>query len=97
MKNAIKAYASNVKESEVIALYDDTVFGSAKEGFIMTTDRIIVRYSATTSNCMYSEIKGFEINYNARLSLTSINIQTLNGLTKISGVMDENPYSIEIN
>ena len=97
VKNAIKAYASNVKESEVIALYDDTVFGSAKEGFIMTTDRIIVRYSATTSNCMYSEIKGFEINYNARLSLTSIYIQTLNGLTKISGVMDEAECKVMAN
>ncbi len=37
LANAINTYAEGVIDDQVIALYDDTLFGSAKEGFIITT------------------------------------------------------------
>ncbi|MBM4763228.1 hypothetical protein [Bacillus sp. B15-48] len=36
LKNAISAYGNDVNESNVIALYDSTAFGSAKDGFMIT-------------------------------------------------------------
>jgi len=36
LKNAIDAYAKTVDAERVLFLYDDTVFGSAKEGFLIT-------------------------------------------------------------
>lgn len=36
LKNAIKSYANEIEPSNVIALFDGTVFGSAKEGFLIT-------------------------------------------------------------
>lgn len=38
--NAIQAYANGVSQENVLLLLDDTVFGSAKEGLLMTTDAI---------------------------------------------------------
>ncbi|MCL2563809.1 MAG: hypothetical protein FWE08_07220 [Oscillospiraceae bacterium] len=41
LRNAIRSYASNMGHDEtVLVLYDDTVFGSSKEGFILTTRRL---------------------------------------------------------
>ncbi len=40
VSKAIKAYAKNVKPEEVVGLVDTTIFGSAKEGFIITRDAI---------------------------------------------------------
>ena len=38
--NAVDTYAKNVKVDEIILLYDDTAFGGAKDGFIITSDKI---------------------------------------------------------
>lgn len=40
LANAIQAYANGVSQDEVILLLDDTVFGSAKEGLLITSDAI---------------------------------------------------------
>jgi len=41
LRNARESYATTITEDEtVILLYDDTVFGSAKEGFLLTTKRL---------------------------------------------------------
>ena len=41
LSNAIKSYAPSLDGGEVIVfLYDDTVFGSSKEGFILTSARL---------------------------------------------------------
>ena len=39
-RNAIKAYAPEVSESEVLLLLDTTVFGSAKDGLFLTSDTL---------------------------------------------------------
>ena len=41
LENAKQSYAPMMRDDEtVIALYDDTVFGSAKDGFLLTTKRL---------------------------------------------------------
>ena len=41
LRNATRSYAPAMGPDEtVIALYDDTVFGSSKEGFLLTTGRL---------------------------------------------------------
>lgn len=40
LMNAIQTYANGVPPDEVILLVDDTVFGSAKEGLLMTSDAV---------------------------------------------------------
>ena len=37
LRNALRSYAQTIKEEQVLCLYDATVFGGAKEGFIITT------------------------------------------------------------
>ena len=39
-QNAIKSYANEINSDEIVILFDDTVFGSAKEGFILTSQAL---------------------------------------------------------
>lgn len=41
LRNALDDYAHTVTENEVVALYDATIFGSAKDGAVLTEDRIV--------------------------------------------------------
>ena len=41
LANALKDYARTVDRDDVLALYDATIFGSAKDGALMTADRIV--------------------------------------------------------
>jgi len=43
LENALKHYAKDVVENEVLALFDDTVFGSAKDGMLVTLDGLYAR------------------------------------------------------
>lgn len=47
IKNALKAYAHGVRESEVVALLDTTILGSAKDGFLITETTL---YSSRQKN-----------------------------------------------
>jgi hypothetical protein len=58
-QNAINTYASDLgnpnSDEAVVWLYDDTVFGSAKDGFILTTRRIYYRNSGGIVGCVNIE------------------------------------------
>ncbi len=41
LRNAIRDYAAGVSESDVLALYDATRIGSAKDGAVFTADRLV--------------------------------------------------------
>ncbi len=41
LRNALSDYAPAVRPAEVVALYDATLFGSAKDGAVFTEDRIV--------------------------------------------------------
>jgi len=43
VNNAISTYATEVQPKDVLLLYDDTVFGSAKDGFLLTADAVYWR------------------------------------------------------
>lgn len=44
--SAVESYAPNVAQADILVLVDDTVFGGAKEGFLITRDAIHVRNTA---------------------------------------------------
>ena len=80
IKKAINAYASTVAENQVFALYDDTLFGSGKEGFVMTMNELIMKVSFNdTFRCTYSDIRGFKILY------TDLYVDTKFGSKHITG------------
>lgn len=90
LSNAIKAYARNIKEEEVFALYDDTLFGSGKEGFVMTLQGLIIKTSMyNLFTCSYSDITGLKLVYNEGTSLTGLSVDTKNGMGKITGWLGE--------
>ena len=41
LRNALRDYAAGVSESDVLALYDATRIGSAKDGAVFTADRLV--------------------------------------------------------
>lgn len=45
LSNALSSYANNIKEEDVLLLVDDTVFGSAKDGLILTSTTIATKRS----------------------------------------------------
>jgi hypothetical protein len=45
LSNAVLSYANNIKEEDVLLLVDDTVFGSAKDGLILTSTMIATKRS----------------------------------------------------
>jgi TIR domain len=58
LNNAIATYASEVSPEDVLLLYDDTVFGSAKDGFILTAEAVYWRNSdGHPDRLRYAEIR----------------------------------------
>lgn len=43
--NAMTSYAQGVQIEDILAIYDDTVFGSAKEGFVISKDKFYCKAS----------------------------------------------------
>lgn len=41
LRNALEDFASDIDEADVIALYDATLMGSAKDGAVFTSDRLV--------------------------------------------------------
>ena len=58
LNNAIATYATQVSPEDVLLLYDDTVFGSAKDGFILTAEAVYWRNSdGHPERLRYAEIR----------------------------------------
>ena len=90
VSNAVKAYAFNVIEEEIFALFDDTFLGSGKEGFAMTMQGMIIKTTyRETFTCMYSDIRGIKLVYEESSKLTQIYVDTQYGLGYISGSVVE--------
>ena len=86
VKNAIKAYANDVRPEQVFALYDDTVMGSAKLGFVMTLDGITL---GSKSKCRYEDIQKFLIKYDTTWKLTTLYLVTKSGNKEISNILGD--------
>ncbi len=90
VKNAVKTYAFSVREEDVFAIFDDTILGSGKEGFVMTTQGMIVKkWGRDTFSCNYSDIKGIKIIYDESAKLTKLYVDTQNGLGMLSAALGE--------
>lgn len=60
LKNAIGKYAAGVNETSALALGDGTVFGSAKDGIIITGDALYSRTSEGAFSLKLCEVTGAE-------------------------------------
>lgn len=63
VSNAIKAYADQLSPKDVLLLYDNTVFGGAKQGLLLTADAVYWRNFMGTEpgKTRYAEIQ--EVNF----------------------------------
>lgn len=57
LNNAIATYAPKVSPEDVLLLYDDTVFGSAKEGLLLTAEAVYWRRDGQPERLRYAEIR----------------------------------------
>lgn len=57
LKNAITTYAPQVSPEDVLLLYDNTIFGSAKEGLILTPEAVYWRNDDEPERLPYAEIR----------------------------------------
>src|ERR1044072_6057383 len=73
LSNALRAYAPGVSANDVLLLYDNTIFGSAKDGLLITPEAIYW-HNMWESVCMarFSDIK--TISYNIQQLTSQINI-----------------------
>lgn len=79
--NAINAYAFEFQSSDVFALYDETLFGSGKEGFVMSPNGIKVKNAHNTLYCSYTDIKEIKV-----VCLTTLNAARVYLVTKYGDV-----------
>jgi len=87
LKNAIKSYAPYISENEtIIYLYDDTLFNSGKDGFILTSKRLyqknmlednLVIDIESISKLSFSD--GFPVKIIVKVALNSFNIELSHG------------------
>ena len=66
LDNAIAAYARDVQPGYVLALYDQTVFGSAKEGILFLGDRMYFSWNRRVVN--YLDIQDVELLQNYKVA-----------------------------
>jgi len=57
LNNALKSYGDNVAYESILALYDDTLFGSASDGFLFTGEKMLHNKYGTF---LYSDIESVE-------------------------------------
>ena len=60
LNNAIKAFECEDSMSSIIALYDSTLFGSAKEGIVFTGEKMLIKTSSALISIEYKEISKAE-------------------------------------
>ncbi|HYV09832.1 MAG TPA: toll/interleukin-1 receptor domain-containing protein [Pyrinomonadaceae bacterium] len=57
LNNAISTYANQLSPEDVLLLYDNTVFGSAKDGLILTAEAVYWRTGDDPEQLSYAEIR----------------------------------------
>ena len=60
LRNAIGKYAEGVDEERALFLYDDTLFGSAKNGFLITDSALYYHNLGTRYELRFNEIDSWE-------------------------------------
>lgn len=62
LNGAVLAYAYSGSPGSIIAVYDNTVFGSAKEGLLFTGENIYFRDSKGTQTCTWADVAAVRSN-----------------------------------
>lgn len=75
MKTAINTYAKEAVKEQVIAVIDHTVFGSAKDGAILTDKTIYSKNTFKNESVKLSDIVNIEPVYSYKTKLWSLNIE----------------------
>jgi len=57
LNNALKSYGKDVSYESILTLYDDTLFGSASDGFLLTGEKVL---HSKYGIFLYSDIKSVE-------------------------------------
>jgi hypothetical protein len=70
IKNAIAAYAPSVSSADVVGMVDDTLFGSGKDGFLITCTNLYSSYFGKTAPILNKIIKGELVENGRTLVLT---------------------------
>lgn len=60
LNNAVKAFKYEDSINSIIALYDNTLFGSAKEGMVFTGERVFIKTSNMLISIEYKKIRKVE-------------------------------------
>lgn len=92
VKNAIASFANGVDRTKILVQYDNTVFGSAKEGFIMTTESIY--WSAGGGSIKLADIECFK-DFSSAKDAFAIKLRNgfeikgpvIYGITKVSDII----------
>ena len=88
--NAIGAYAPGVLQYQVFALFDDTVFGSGKNGFLMTPQGMYISfYGYKPIMFKYEEITEIYVSYDSKLKLTRILLNSARGCYPITSALGD--------
>ncbi len=61
LRNATQHYAKGVDSSRVLFLYDDTVFGSAKDGYLVTDSAFYYSSTGRAATIRFNDLKGLRL------------------------------------
>ncbi len=87
VKNAVNTYATKLREDEIFALYDDTILGSGKLGFVMTNKEMIINTEHDTAfHIFYEDIMGLRIYYKVG-KFDSLSIETKYGGVTVTNTL----------
>ena len=90
LNNAISSYAPSVSSERVRFLYDDTIFGSGKEGFLVTDSALYVHTGSARNEIRFNEIDSWKhieeevVNEDEIEIVKYLEINQTNALLKIS-------------
>lgn len=74
LQNALAAYAPKIQQRQVVLLYDDTVWGSAKNGFVLTrTGLYWCNLMQTPAHLAYDTITSVELNQGMLTHAVNVN------------------------
>ncbi len=81
ISNAIRSYAFGVEKSDIIFCYDDTVFGGAEDGFLVTTKDVYVHnFTEDAAHISLAKITNIQTEFNS----ASTNIILQSSTKKVS-------------
>ncbi|MFK7804398.1 MAG: hypothetical protein AB8G95_22375 [Anaerolineae bacterium] len=73
LNNAINSYATDIMPDQVLILYDDTLFETAKKGVLLTKDSVHWKINQESGHCDYTEIN--HVKFDHSIMLVTGNLQ----------------------